>query len=73
LFERQKEFPISDKEDRATMRDRQSREFEGSQQKLRANIAQSKRLVDEADKLIRRHRGECDTADKAAKNAKPPA
>ena len=45
------------------MRDRQSRELEDNQQELRTSIAASKRLVDEADKMIRRHRDECDNAE----------
>ena len=60
-FGGRKEFPIPDKEDRAARRDRQTREFEANQKDLRESIAVSKRLVDEADAMIRRHRDECDT------------
>ena len=55
-----KEFPIPDKESRGARRDRQTRELEANQASLRTSIAESKRLVDEAEKMIRRHRLECD-------------
>jgi hypothetical protein len=58
-----KEFSIP--EDRRKRRDRQSRELEQNQQDLRTSIAESKRLVDEADALIQRHRKECDSAEGA--------
>jgi hypothetical protein len=49
-------------EDRPTRRERQSRELEANQSALRTSIAASKRLADEADAMIRRHRDECDDA-----------
>ena len=61
---RRREFTISDKKERANRRDGQVREMEGNQEQLRVNIAKSKRLVDEADAMIRRHRSECETADR---------
>ena len=60
---RRKEFFIPDKKDRAARRGRQARELEDNQQELRVSIATSKRLVDEADAMIRRHRKECESAD----------
>ncbi len=56
---------ISDKQKRAARRDRQAAEMEVHQQELRTSIATSKRLVDEAEAMIQRHRRECDEADKA--------
>jgi len=57
------ELPIPDKESRSARRDRQSRELEKNQSDLRASIAESKRLVDEADAMIRRHRDESEDAE----------
>jgi hypothetical protein len=51
---------IQDRENRQGRRERQARELESNQQALRDSIAQSKRLADEADAMIRRHRDECD-------------
>ena len=58
-----KELLITDKQDRLARRERQARELETNQDALRTSIATSKRLVDEADAMIRRHREECDAAD----------
>ena len=57
---------IPDKERRTQRRERQTHELEKNQQELRASIAASKRLVDEADAMIRRHRDECE-ADESSK------
>jgi hypothetical protein len=54
---------ISTRDERAARRQRQTREFEHNQQELRHSIAESERLVGEADAMIRRHRDECDSAD----------
>ena len=59
----QKEFPIPEKKDRIARRERQAQELEANQSELRNSIAASKRLVDEANKMIRRHRDECDAAE----------
>jgi hypothetical protein len=56
-------FIISDKPGRATRRARDAHEIEENQQNLRTSIDESKRLVDEADAMIRRHRHECDAAE----------
>lgn len=53
---------IPDKQNRQARRERQARELENNQQALRESIAESKRLADEADAMIRRHREECDAA-----------
>ncbi len=59
------EIPIADNEDHVARRDRHSRELEleHNEQGLRTSIAESKRLADEADAMIRQHRDECDRAD----------
>jgi hypothetical protein len=54
---------IPNPKERAERRDRQTREFEENQRELKDSIAQSKRLVDEAEAMIRRHRDECAEAD----------
>lgn len=56
---------IPSKEERAARRQRQAQEFEANQRELRDSIAESERLVGEADKMIRRHRDECDREDQA--------
>jgi hypothetical protein len=58
-----KEFPINDKQGRIARRERQALELEANQVELRTSIAMSKRLADEADAMIRRHRQECAAAD----------
>lgn len=50
---------------RAERREQQSAEIEASQANLRKNIAETKRLVDESDKMLRRHGKEC-AGDEAA-------
>ena len=42
--------------------------MEANQQELRVSIANSKRLVDEADAMIQRHRGECESAEEGEAN-----
>jgi hypothetical protein len=49
--------------ERTARRLRQSQEMEQNQQDLRRSIAESKRLVDQADEMIKRHRDECDAAE----------
>jgi hypothetical protein len=51
-------------EDRARRRQRQTDEVEASQTQLRASISETERLVGESDKMLRRHRQECDDAEK---------
>lgn len=57
---------MPDKQSRRARRERQTREIEENQQELRASIATSKRLADEADAMIKRHRDECDEAEHGA-------
>ena len=52
---------MPDQENRAARRERQTREFEKNQLDLRTSIAESRRLVDESDAMIQRHRNECDS------------
>lgn len=54
---------MPDKQKRADRRTQQAREVEASQESLRASIAETARLVDESDKMLRRHRKECDDDD----------
>jgi hypothetical protein len=58
-----KEFSIPDKQDRIARRNRQAIELEANQRSLKVSIAESTRLVEEADAMIQRHRSECDAAD----------
>ena len=55
---------MSDKKKRAERREQQSREVEENQRALRESIAETERLVDESDKMLRRHRQECDDDDR---------
>ena len=57
---------MADKRKRADRRDQQSREVEASQDSLRASIAETERLVDESDKMLQRHRKECEDDDARA-------
>ena len=56
---------MPDKQSRLARRDRHAKEVEDNQQQLRASIDESKRLVDEADAMIKRHRDECDEAERS--------
>ncbi len=49
--------------DRAERRDRHAAEVEASQVELRDSIAATERLVDESDRMLRRHRSECEEGD----------
>jgi hypothetical protein len=62
----QKEAAIPDKRSRLDRRNRQAAEIEKNQSDLRASISASKRLAEEADAMIQRHRRECDDADAEA-------
>jgi len=46
--------------DRAERRERHTSEVEASQDALRESIAATEKLVDESDRMLRRHREECD-------------
>jgi hypothetical protein len=56
---------MPDKKTRAERREQQSREVEESQARLRSNIAEAKRLLNESDEMLRRHRTECEGDDAA--------
>ena len=47
-------------ENRAARRERHTSEVEASQDELRNSVAETDRLVDASDKMLRRHRKECD-------------
>jgi hypothetical protein len=57
---------MTDSKKRAERRDQQSQEIHANQAKLRESIAESERLVSEAEKILRRHRKECEEDDAAA-------
>ena len=59
---------MSDKKRRAQRREQQSREVEASQKQLRESIAETERLVDESDQMLRRHRQECEDDDRESDN-----
>jgi hypothetical protein len=54
---------MTDRKKRAERRDQQAREIEVSQKQLRESIAETDRLVVESDKMLRRHRQECEDDD----------
>ena len=49
--------------ERAERRDRHAAEVEASQVELRNSISETERLVDESDRMLRRHRTECEASD----------
>lgn len=53
--------------DRAERRERHSAEVEASQDGLRKSIAETERLVDESDQMLKRHRKECEDGDALAR------
>lgn len=54
---------MSDPKKRAERRKQHAAEIEASQVALRKSIAETERLVDESDEMLRRHRGECEQDD----------
>lgn len=56
--------------ERADRRDRHAAEVEASQAELRNSISETERLVDESDRMLRRHRSECE-ADEAGDDDLP--
>lgn len=54
---------MADKKRRADRRVKQAAEVEASQAELRKSIAETARLVGESDKMLCRHRRECDEDD----------
>ena len=59
---------MSDKKKRAERREQQSREVEASQKALRESITETERLVGESEKMLRRHRKECDVDERESDN-----
>ena len=49
-----------DKKKRAERRERHTLEIETSQKALRESFSETERLVGESDKMLRRHRQECE-------------
>ena len=60
---------MTDANTRLKRREQQAAEIEANQADLRTSIAESQRLVGEADHIIRRHRQECEADDAAASEA----
>ena len=56
---------MPDKKMKAIRREQQAREIAENQSALRSSIAETERLVDEADEILRRHRQERDDDDAA--------
>lgn len=54
---------MADRKTRTERRDQQAREVEESQAKLRASIAETQRLMDASDEMLKRHRRELDDDD----------
>jgi hypothetical protein len=57
---------MTDSRKRAERREQQAIEIEANQAKLQASIAESDRLVGEADNMLRRPRKECEEDDEAS-------
>lgn len=55
--------------DRAERRERHAAEVEASQDGLRKSIAETERLVGQSDRMLKRHRQECEEADELARAA----
>jgi hypothetical protein len=53
------------KSQRTLRREQQSLDVEASQEGLRNSIAETERLVGESDRMLKRHRAECDSDDAA--------
>ena len=51
---------MSDPKKRAERRKQHTAEIEASQEGLRVSIAETERLVGESEKMLRRHRQECE-------------
>jgi len=54
---------MPDKASRSKRREQQAQEVEASQVELRKSIAETDRLVGESDKMLKRHRQECEDDD----------
>lgn len=56
---------MPDKASRAARREQHAKEVEDSQDAMRRSIAETRRLVDESDETLKRHRRERDEDDAA--------
>ena len=56
-------YVVSDSEKRAERRKQHNAEIVASQDGLRKSIAETERLVGESEKMLRRHRKECEEDD----------
>ena len=54
---------MPDPETRRERRERHAQDVEESQKQLRESIARTNKLLDDSQKMLRRHRQECDDAD----------
>jgi hypothetical protein len=54
---------MADPETRIQRRERHAQDVEESQKQLRENIAKTNKLLDDSDKMLKRHRLECDDAE----------
>jgi hypothetical protein len=63
LRQRAFKMAMTGKQKRAERREQQAREVEASQQLLRESIAETDRLVDDAEQMLKRHRKECEQDD----------
>ena len=55
--------PMETAKERAERRKRHAAEVEASQEELRHSISETERLVDQSEKMLRRHRLECEEGD----------
>lgn len=55
-----------DRRKRGERREQRHREVEEGQKALRASIVETQRLMDDSDKMIQRHRRECEEDDAGA-------
>ena len=54
---------MANRDQRADRRTQQADEVKASQDLLRESISETERLVEESDKMLRRHRQECEDDD----------
>ena len=64
---------MPDRQKRAERREKHAREVEASQAALRASIAETQRLVDASEAMLKRHRREDEDADEAGSASAPDA
>ncbi|HEV2122025.1 MAG TPA: hypothetical protein VGW38_04515 [Chloroflexota bacterium] len=64
------ETEMSDPDSRKQRRERQAAEVEESQRGLRDSIAQTNKLLDASDEMLKRHRRECEEADRTSRRGR---